>query len=81
VPTSKTGKFGLSTTSRTRVPLAGLARETLEPSRFFAFAIERNVIASFQIEQSLGFQGDFRQWGTACGSRPDGSLAFSIAAI
>lgn len=25
-------------------------------------AIERNVIASFQVAQSLGFRGDFRQW-------------------
>ena len=25
-------------------------------------AIEREVIASFQIAQSLGFMGDFRQW-------------------
>jgi Holliday junction resolvase len=25
-------------------------------------AIEREVIASLQIAQSLGFQGDFRQW-------------------
>jgi hypothetical protein len=25
-------------------------------------AIEREVIASFQIAQSLGFKGDFRQW-------------------
>ena len=25
-------------------------------------AIERNIIASYQIAQSLGFQGDFRAW-------------------
>ena len=25
-------------------------------------AIEREVIASYQVAQSLGFQGDFRQW-------------------
>jgi hypothetical protein len=25
-------------------------------------AIEREVIASFQVAQSLGFQGNFRQW-------------------
>jgi hypothetical protein len=25
-------------------------------------AIERNIIASYQIAQSLGFNGDFRQW-------------------
>jgi hypothetical protein len=25
-------------------------------------AIEREVIASFQLAQSLGFKGDFRQW-------------------
>ena len=25
-------------------------------------AIEREVISSYQIAQSLGFQGDFRQW-------------------
>jgi hypothetical protein len=25
-------------------------------------AIERSVISAFQVVQSLGFQGDFRQW-------------------
>ena len=27
-------------------------------------AIERNVIASYQVAQRLGFRGDFRQWGS-----------------
>jgi hypothetical protein len=32
-------------------------------------AVERNVIASYQVTQSLGFKGDLRQWAFIADSR------------
>ncbi len=34
--------------------------------------IERCVIASFQIAESMGFRGKFRQWRTSCGLANNG---------
>jgi hypothetical protein len=37
-------------------------RQTCERPNKGNKAIEREVLASFQVAQSLGFNGDFRQW-------------------
>jgi hypothetical protein len=44
-------------------------------------AVERCVISTFHVVESMGFKGDFRQWEHLLRIAADGSLAFSIAAI
>jgi hypothetical protein len=33
--------------------------------------IERSVISTFQVAESMGFKGEFRQWRHSCGSGID----------
>jgi hypothetical protein len=40
----------------------GSEAQTFLPFRQGGKQIERRVIATFQVAESLGFKGDFRQW-------------------